>query len=155
MIQDKMKKHTLLSILFCLIISFAVLSMAIITAAAHPPEGVARTQAENAKYAEYERLHPKPQNSPPALDFSWTETSINSAALTITTRHADNTVVVYVDKDMDIYHMEYCRFYQEKASGDYSNPHWLCEVVLNGVRCTECISDEMYDTYKEAVYRTE
>ncbi len=129
----------------------AALSISAITEYTQSPEQIIQIQAENA---EYECIHPTPDNSPPPALRTWTETSYDGRSLIINTRKAATDIVVYCE-ETNVYHMGHCKLYEGKYGSDYSNPHWLGDVILNGTRCTECVTDDVYYTYIEAMYRTE
>lgn len=69
--------------------------------------------------------------------------------------YADNDIVVYTKPNSNTYHLGRCKYYEKMSGGDYSNPQWLADVIMDGTRCTLCISDEMYYTQREGIYRYE
>ena len=146
-------KSMLFPILFCFLFVFLAVSVTStqIVRAEQSTEEIEKIRIKNE---EYEKTHPKPSDSPPPLQTAWCETSMNEKSLHFVNYRADGNAVVYIDKDTGAYHMGDCRYYAEKSGGDYTRPRWLSEIVLDGTRCTLCVSDSLYSTQKEAVLRT-
>ena len=146
-------KLILFPILFCCLfvfLAFSITSVQIVQAK-QTEEEIEKIRIKNEKY---EKTHPKPSNSPPTLQTAWCETSMNGKSLRLVSCRADGNAVVYIDKDTNAYHTGNCQYYAEKSGGDYTRPRWLSETVLDGTRCTLCVSDSLYYTQKEAVLRT-
>lgn len=97
---------------------------------------------------------PCPESTPKVLN-EFLETSSDGKTLDIQIYEFKEQEVVYMEAESDIYHRDSCRYYTEKSGGDYSRPLWLSDAVTSGIRCSLCIDDELYYTYKEAVHLAE
>lgn len=145
------QKSILLCILgFCLF-NCLVISIATAENETQSPEEIVRIQAASE---EYDRKHPVPKTSPRPLK-TFIETSTDGKSMSIGTVGAGTDIVVYKEKDNDTYHMGYCQYYAEKSNEDYSRPYWLSDIIIDGMRCSLCIYDEIYYPCREAIYRTE
>lgn len=144
-------KLILLCILICCLFNALAISTVTADNETQSPEEIARIQAANE---EYDRKHPRPKTSPKVFN-TYIETSTDGKSMDIGVIGAGTNIVVYKEKDNDTYHMGYCQYYAEKSDEDYSRPYWLPEIIMDGMRCSLCILDEIYYPCREAIYRTE
>lgn len=146
-----MKSKMLFTVLLYSLLIFFNIPLATAETETQTEKEIAQIQSADA---EYEQKHPRPKDSPKPLK-SFMEISTDDKSMKIGTHAFEEQAVVYMEKDSDTYHTGNCSYYAKKSNKDYSRPRWLSNVVIDAVRCTLCVDDDLYYTYKEAVYRTE
>ncbi len=95
--------------------------------------------------------YPEPDYPPPSMPAARQEYETDGKVMKIFSTGFEEVPVVYPDRNR-VYHMSGCKVYEEMFNGDYSEPRYFTDVVMDSPRCTECISEEMYQTFKENVY---
>lgn len=95
--------------------------------------------------------YPEPDYPPPSMPAARQEYKTDGKVLQIYTSGLEDVPVVYPDKN-SVYHMSGCKVYEDMFGGDYSEPHYLTEIIMDSPRCTECISEETYHMFKENIY---
>lgn len=114
----------------------------------------AETERAEAVNSDFDSKQPLPDKTPFPIKNNWQEIFMKQGTVMgISQRHIDATPpVVYIDK-YNAYHRGYCENYLELTGGTLGKPYWLTDVILDGMRCADCISDKTYYGYMEAMYK--
>lgn len=86
----------------------------------------------------------------PSGQKTFNEVSKNGNVLNISQISGGSKTTVYKEEDNATYHLRNC-----PQINDYSRPCLLSDIVMDGIRCTQCISDRMYYSCRDAVFQAE
>lgn len=99
--------------------------------------------------ADYDSTQPTPDETPLPIQNNWIDNVIRETVLSVQNEHIDATPPIVYIGEYGEYHRGYCKNLGDNRGKSY----WLTNVILDKIRCGECISDNTYYKYKIAAYK--